>query len=1494
MRTNMPRPPTRSRPTGRLTRLLSATALATALAVAVTGNQLPPVAQDLARTDLAADTEVPAFDPDAQARMREEQCLLDFALRKGGQELKAVARAGLNGTEADLHKNADSAYWYNGETPLALAFAKDTAWVEAKIDEVSARPDVWEQSLAVETTPGGYTVVGFEWVEDKDDPFDASGLGVWLGKELWNDEFDLYDTDQTPLAGDASVASVNAIAAVRYPDVFPWPDYEGWRAFEDMTFMHPMYADDARLFLQHGGFPETAPDPDSMEFRVDVEALKSRFASCTTGNPLDPRGVLGEEIRVASTEWQAELASQRTQRDAIMIAESQASRQLTIGSQAMGEALGQSIIASRLTDWQAYWLKQPTSDTDYPTAAEFATVKTRIESAQARAQGRVFVASRAALAAKNEAAKAESAKQAAYTTADAAGQPRGRGLMYGQQAVQVAKASAAAALAVSKATETAANATRASAADSKTLMALAQTQAHASAAEFRRIAAQEAAAQAKAAADGAALQATKAAENATKAKAAQAKAEAAEKTAKAAAADAKAKRLTAETERDNAETQKNIAASERAKAASAENRAQAERATAATALSAAQTAGTTAATKKDEALAAERRAVTARNNAIQAESDRDAALSRMYAYDAKAEADDGTEAAEASRAAATQARTAANNATTAASNARAAANDATTAAANAREAATKAQAAATRAKAASDAAQRDVAITHAAVTKAHAAAADAIDASDAAAQNVRAAKALADTAKAKAAEAKANATLSRLEANSAAASAVQTAGFAYATAQAALAARDSAAQVIKPANDAIELGSPYKETDSSAGLAVLAGQGAKTAAQQQAALAQAKAAQAAKASTEAAALAAKADADAKVAATAAAEAADSAAKAMASVAQAQVSAAEASTAAKAAVKAEANTVEYDRQATADAAAALTASNTASGYATEAAASADAAEQDAASARNAATAAEGDAATARGIADQAEADATEAEASAARAQEAAKEAEDAATRAEETEARSTVDSGGATGVGKLFTKQKLKQTGDPVPQNDCVLDIGFGGCTVKYKLTFDVTVDFYLCQDEDLEGEVTAATCPADAVLWLGNEVHENQTAYIDKYFSRLEITMIFDKMVLQTLWVILTDDFVQCAKGSVSGCLWAASNFIPGKKIADAIDAVRALDAAMHTGIGVTDAFRALKTLDLDPAVLANIERQVNVLEDAFTACRVNSFPAGTQVLMADGSHRGIEDVRQGDLLMASDPLGGDPRAEAVTDTFRHGTDRLVEISLDGGSTLSSTAGHKVYTAEAGWTLVADLRTGDRLRGPDGSLHAVTSVLDRSGLDPRTVYDLTVDSLHTFYVSAQGARPQDVLVHNCMNLKLHEGADGGHTYLDHIDADAARAKANAQANYNKNPSGPGTSSVWNDEATAVASVETAFQQWLMRPKGVNQKKLANWMKKTSPTSNSALDLFPAIRIKIDDVASFGKAYDRFGNWERTGGSVVIVLKRSSHKPGYMVYTAYPE
>ncbi|MEU9545178.1 hypothetical protein [Streptomyces mirabilis] len=71
------------------------------------------------------------------------------------------------------------------------------------------------------------------------------------------------------------------------------------------------------------------------------------------------------------------------------------------------------------------------------------------------------------------------------------------------------------------------------------------------------------------------------------------------------------------------------------------------------------------------------------------------------------------------------------------------------------------------------------------------------------------------------------------------------------------------------------------------------------------------------------------------------------------------------------------------------------------------------------------------------------------------------------------------------------------------------------------------------------------------------------------------------------------------------------------------------------------------------------------------------------------------------------------------------------------------------------------------------------AVEDRAGLAPREVYDLTVDGIHTFYVSTEGAHPQNLLVHNCQDLVVDEDVEGAHTIGDHgtPDDDVMEAKA---------------------------------------------------------------------------------------------------------------------
>ncbi|WP_149824173.1 RHS repeat-associated core domain-containing protein [Streptomyces tailanensis] len=160
--------------------------------------------------------------------------------------------------------------------------------------------------------------------------------------------------------------------------------------------------------------------------------------------------------------------------------------------------------------------------------------------------------------------------------------------------------------------------------------------------------------------------------------------------------------------------------------------------------------------------------------------------------------------------------------------------------------------------------------------------------------------------------------------------------------------------------------------------------------------------------------------------------------------------------------------------------------------------------------------------------------------------------------------------------------------------------------------------------------------------------------------------------------------------------------------------------------------------------------------------CKIgNSFTPGTQVLMADGTTKPIEDIEIGDKVAASDVETDDAQSRTVTRTIEgDGTKHLVTLTVDtdgksGGktSTITATDGHRFWLPDLGrWVDADDLKRGQWLSSGGGSWVQITAVKARKA--QATVHNLTVEGLHTYLVLA-GETP--VLVHNC------GGSVGGHT-----------------------------------------------------------------------------------------------------------------------------------
>ncbi|MEV1040518.1 Hint domain-containing protein [Streptomyces sp. NPDC050204] len=177
----------------------------------------------------------------------------------------------------------------------------------------------------------------------------------------------------------------------------------------------------------------------------------------------------------------------------------------------------------------------------------------------------------------------------------------------------------------------------------------------------------------------------------------------------------------------------------------------------------------------------------------------------------------------------------------------------------------------------------------------------------------------------------------------------------------------------------------------------------------------------------------------------------------------------------------------------------------------------------------------------------------------------------------------------------------------------------------------------------------------------------------------------------------------------------------------------------------------------IDASALAKVEaeklaNQAKSERDRADCAKSHSFPSGTQVLLADGTTRAIEDIRIGDRVAASDPQVQRTATRTVTNTFTTEGDKdftqLTVATEQGPATVTATDNHPFWLADAKrWKNAGDLRPGDKLRSAAGSLLPVTAALDQR-VRQRT-HDLSVAGLHTYYVLA-GETP--VLVHNSNGL----------------------------------------------------------------------------------------------------------------------------------------------
>lgn len=142
-------------------------------------------------------------------------------------------------------------------------------------------------------------------------------------------------------------------------------------------------------------------------------------------------------------------------------------------------------------------------------------------------------------------------------------------------------------------------------------------------------------------------------------------------------------------------------------------------------------------------------------------------------------------------------------------------------------------------------------------------------------------------------------------------------------------------------------------------------------------------------------------------------------------------------------------------------------------------------------------------------------------------------------------------------------------------------------------------------------------------------------------------------------------------------------------------------------------------------------------------------FVAGTQVLMADGSTKNIEDVVVGDLVMSYNEEMNEYETDEVIGLITNpNTTDIARVNLEDGTNVEMNAYHPVYTEE-GWKSLTQheglplLTENDKLLSSDGKFVGISSIDRWTEENPITTYNLSIKKNHNFFV---GNTP--ILVHN--------------------------------------------------------------------------------------------------------------------------------------------------
>jgi hypothetical protein len=241
-------------------------------------------------------------------------------------------------------------------------------------------------------------------------------------------------------------------------------------------------------------------------------------------------------------------------------------------------------------------------------------------------------------------------------------------------------------------------------------------------------------------------------------------------------------------------------------------------------------------------------------------------------------------------------------------------------------------------------------------------------------------------------------------------------------------------------------------------------------------------------------------------------------------------------------------------------------------------------------------------------------------------------------------------------------------------------------------------------------------------------------------------------------------------------------------------------------------------------------------------SCALHSFAGDTRVLMADGSTKAIAKVKLGDKVVATDPKTGKRYIETVRSLHVNRDTDLVDVTVKDRNgkraTIHTTKHHPFWDAGRHvWVAAADLKVGAQLHASMGPDVRVVGV--RAFTRTQTMRDLTIDTVHTYYVLAEDT---PILVHNC------GGADPGHLKSCEC-ATGGKMRLGGRLGRSRGEPGTVTSRVRPGDETAATAGEVDKQT----QDAVEMADNVSTMATTSVPTNS-------IPTPVDPSASGGGAF----------------------------------